>query len=422
MREILINHKDILYLFILIFIIYITVASIYFIIISFLRIRKIAKQKSRLNLRNRLNHEYYVPVSIIIPTHNQEKEVIKTMNSLLKLDYHLYEIIVVDDNSLDNTIKSLIKKFDLHLVDRPIRRVLETEAVLEVYQTSNQKIKITVVKKEQGGKKDALNVGLNIADFPYVLPLNPSSILLPNTLENLVCPILEDDKIVLTKGFTKLKDKKNILALSKTLSNNRSYHIKDDSTTASNFLLIKREVALEVGGYDLIGENFELERKIEKYLKSEKKKLDIKEAMNAILYLDTPFSIKAFYKDRKQNDKGLLRNFFKYRKENILKTLYSLFYEILSVLILLIGLVSMILMTLYHISDTTVVWAFLFVYLLLKSSLTFALYREMLRLEEEKISLGKIIKLYIASFLEVSILKFISEFAKIFAPFQIEED
>ncbi len=422
MRELLINHKDILYIFILIFIIYIIVVSIYFIIISFLRIRKIAKQKSRLNLRNRLNHEYYVPVSIIIPTHNQEKEVIKTMNSLLKLNYHLYEIIVVDDNSLDNTIKSLIKKFDLHLVDRPIRRVLETEAVLEVYQTSNQKIKITVVKKEQGGKKDALNVGLNIADFPYVLPLNPSSILLPNTLENLVCPILEDDKIVLTKGLTKLKDKKSILALSKILSDNRSYHIKDDSTTTSNFLLIKREVALEVGGYDLIGENFELERKIEKYLKGEKKSTDIKEAMNAILYLDTPFSIKTFYKGRKQNAKGLLRNFFKYRKENILKTLYSLFYEILSVLILLIGLTSMILMTLYHTSDITVVWAFLFVYLLLKLSLTSALYMEMLRLEEEKISLGKIIKLYIASFLEVSILKFISEFVKIFAPFQIEED
>ncbi len=414
MREVLINYKDILYIFILLFVAFLFISSIYLVIASILRNNKILKQKSRLNLRNRLNHEYYIPISIIIPSYNQEKEVIKTVNSLLKLDYHLYEIIVVDDNSCDNTIKSLIKKFDLHLVDRPIRRQIDTEAVLEIYQTSNQKIKITVVKKEQGGKKDCLNAGLNIADFPYVLPLNPSSVLSPDALENLVCPILEDDKIIMTKGIVKLKAK-GILALSQTMAHNRAYHIKDDSTLSSTFELSKREIALEVEGYDLIGENFELERKIEKYCQIEKLGNKTKEAMNAILYLDSPFHIKTFYEQKKKNAKGLLRNFLKYRKENILKTVYSLIYEILSHVVILIGLTSMILTAIYHVFDITVVWVFLLVYLLLKSLLTYALYIEMLRLEEKKVSIGELIKLYIASILEVSILKLISEFAKIFS-------
>ncbi len=49
-------------------------------------------------------------VSIVIPTYNRKKDIEKAVESILKIDYPDYEVIVVDDASKDNTIKTL-KKF-----------------------------------------------------------------------------------------------------------------------------------------------------------------------------------------------------------------------------------------------------------------------------------------------------------------------
>ena len=48
-------------------------------------------------LKNSLNQNYYVPVSIIVPAHNEEVTVVETVRSLLALDYKLYEILGIDD-------------------------------------------------------------------------------------------------------------------------------------------------------------------------------------------------------------------------------------------------------------------------------------------------------------------------------------
>jgi len=49
-------------------------------------------------------------VSIIVPTYNRANDIERVVNSLLKIDYPNYEIIVVDDCSKDNTTQTL-KKF-----------------------------------------------------------------------------------------------------------------------------------------------------------------------------------------------------------------------------------------------------------------------------------------------------------------------
>ena len=59
--------------------------------------------KRRNMLRNELAGEYYVPVSIIVPAYNEGVTIESTVRSLLALDYRLYEIIVVDDGSKDDT-------------------------------------------------------------------------------------------------------------------------------------------------------------------------------------------------------------------------------------------------------------------------------------------------------------------------------
>ena len=58
--------------------------------------RPIRRQRRNL-LKNELSNEYYVPVSILVPAHNEALTIEATIRSLLALDYKLYEIIVVDD-------------------------------------------------------------------------------------------------------------------------------------------------------------------------------------------------------------------------------------------------------------------------------------------------------------------------------------
>ena len=55
--------------------------------------------KRRNLLKNELLNDYYVPVSILVPAHNEEITIEATIRSLLALHYRLYEIIVVDDGS-----------------------------------------------------------------------------------------------------------------------------------------------------------------------------------------------------------------------------------------------------------------------------------------------------------------------------------
>ena len=47
-------------------------------------------------MKGTLRHDFYIPISIIVPAHNEEMTVVDTVFSLLEQDYKLYEIIVVD--------------------------------------------------------------------------------------------------------------------------------------------------------------------------------------------------------------------------------------------------------------------------------------------------------------------------------------
>lgn len=64
-------------------------------------------------IHNELDHEFYFPISIIVPAYNENITAVQTINNLLKLDYKIFEIVVVDDGSTDNTKQLLIDRFGL---------------------------------------------------------------------------------------------------------------------------------------------------------------------------------------------------------------------------------------------------------------------------------------------------------------------
>ena len=78
--------------------------------------------KRRNWLKNELQGQYYVPVTIIIPAYNEEVTIEDSIRSLLALEYKLYEIIIVDDGSSDHTAEVICKAFHLQEIKRPIQR------------------------------------------------------------------------------------------------------------------------------------------------------------------------------------------------------------------------------------------------------------------------------------------------------------
>ncbi len=57
-----------------------------------------------------------VLISIVVPLYNKSKFIVKTLNSIIDQNFHLYEVIIIDDGSTDDSfelVKSYIIKNDL---------------------------------------------------------------------------------------------------------------------------------------------------------------------------------------------------------------------------------------------------------------------------------------------------------------------
>lgn len=108
------------------------------------------------------------PVSVIVPAYNEEAGIVESVRSIAMISYPRVEVVVVNDGSKDGTLQKLIASFKLEPVPLPFRANLRTSLVRQVYHT-RRPISITVVDKVNGGRADAINAGINVARYPYVM-------------------------------------------------------------------------------------------------------------------------------------------------------------------------------------------------------------------------------------------------------------
>ena len=222
------------------------------------------KRNRQEKFKSILPTDYYLPISIIVPAHNEEITVVDTVRSLLALDYHSYEIIVVDDGSSDATSEVLAEAFDMHVVHRPIRRRIECRREERVYETSAQKVPLTLIRKENGGKADALNMGINASTFPYFICMDADSVLQYDSLRRIAQPVAVggivriSNDVELENGRVKrYRLPRSILAFMQVLEYDRSFlasrilfdRFNGSLIISGAFGLFKKDTVIAVGGW-----------------------------------------------------------------------------------------------------------------------------------------------------------------------------
>jgi cellulose synthase/poly-beta-1,6-N-acetylglucosamine synthase-like glycosyltransferase len=132
-------------------------------------------------------------ISILVPAYNESVTIVSCVKSLLALDYPTLEIILVNDGSTDNTLETLKNAFGLQpSADFEYSDSFGTLKPVAIYRTDNN-TRLLVVDKNNGGKADSLNVGLNLSQYDYCCSVDADSLLDSQALKSIVAPFLGKD-------------------------------------------------------------------------------------------------------------------------------------------------------------------------------------------------------------------------------------
>ena len=388
-------------------------------------------------MKSALTDDYYIPISIIVPAYNEEITVVDTVRSLLALDYHHYEIIVVDDGSSDATSQKLIDAFSMKPIRRPIRRLIDCQPEEFVYETDSEKVFISLIRKRNGGKADALNMGINACRYPYFICMDADSVLQYDSLSKIIEPVLKREDVVAVGGAVrpangvKLENgrvksyhmPKNFLAAMQVLEYDRSFlasRILFDKFNGSMIIsgafgLFKKDVVVAAGGYDhsTMGEDMELVVKLHEYCLSNRIPYSIKYATDAVCWSQAPERFKDLCKQRRRWHIGLFQTLWQhkgimirpeYGPISILSYLYFLIYELMSPFVELLGAFTMALAFVLGLVNLPFMIMFLSMYAVYGCVLTMTAFFAQIYTSELSISLHDVCKSLVLCFFEVFFL------------------
>lgn len=143
------------------------------------------------------------PISVVIPAYNEEATIVTSVRSMLQLRYSEHEVIVVNDGSRDATLEQLVQAFDLEIFPQAYHVRLPTQKVRGVYRSASHP-RLRVLDKDNGGKADAINCGINAARYPLFCCVDADSILDRDSLLHVVQPFIEDARTVACGGTVRL--------------------------------------------------------------------------------------------------------------------------------------------------------------------------------------------------------------------------
>ncbi|PRD56670.1 sulfatase-like hydrolase/transferase [Sphingobacterium gobiense] len=279
--------------------------------------------------------------SLIAPAYNEGKTIVENVRSLLSLYYHNLEIIIVNDGSKDDSMQKLITAYELERISFFVQGQLETKTIKGVYKSKNPAFrKLTVIDKENGGKADALNVGINISSGDYVVCIDVDCILEQDAILKLAKPFLEqtDKKVIACGGVIRLANSckiengkitevnvpKSWLGRMQALEYIRAFVLGRMAwSRASGLILISgafgafdRKIVLACGGYDkdTVGEDMELVVRMRRYMEERKEPYEVVNIPDPLCWTEVPETKEILSKQRNRWMRGTMETLWKHRK------------------------------------------------------------------------------------------------------------
>ncbi|WP_093338552.1 glycosyltransferase family 2 protein [Salibacterium halotolerans] len=358
----------------------ITINTIYFgiIMFSFRKIFRIMKETFYSKYDFLSGSKHMPPISILVPAFNEELTIKENVQSLLALHYPEHEVIVVNDGSGDNTTKVLIDEFRLNYY-KPIpaeQNTLPTAEVKGVYYNPEFP-KLYLIDKENGGKADSLNVGINFSNYPLVSSIDADSLLENDALIRIARKYMENPEEYVAIGgnvriangcsiaygmVQKVRLPKKLLPMLQTVEYVKAFlggrigwsDINGLIIVSGAFGVFRKDYVLKIGGYrgGYPGEDMNIIMKLHQYMLDHKLPYKIDFCPDAVCWTQAPDTFKILGSQRKRWGRGNLKNMLelgtqmfmrpRYKVMGWLTVPYNIIFETLSPYFRITGFLALV--------------------------------------------------------------------------------
>ena len=315
------------------------ILSVIYVIQMFVSLARVKKDYRMLysnDFRRYRKSKNLMPISLIIPAYNEQENIVQNIHSLMKINYPQFEVIVVNDGSTDLTRQFVIEAFGMTQMESSIRVNLPTKRVIGVFHSSSYP-NLYFVDKENGGKSDALNAGINISSYPLFTCLDADSRLEKDSLLRLSLAFIKDSRTVVAGGivriangskivegeFTgfnmpkKLVERFQIVEYYRSFLSGRVFWAATNSMliVSGAFGLFRKQTVIDVGGYktNTIGEDMEIVVRIHSYMRKHKIPYKVIFNESSVCWTQGPMSVADIRSQRRRWQIGLLDTLITHR-------------------------------------------------------------------------------------------------------------
>jgi cellulose synthase/poly-beta-1,6-N-acetylglucosamine synthase-like glycosyltransferase/phosphoglycerol transferase MdoB-like AlkP superfamily enzyme len=280
-------------------------------------------------------------ISILAPAYNESATIIENIKSLLTIYYNDLQIVVINDGSKDDSIEKMVAAYDLVQTDLFVPALIQTKPVRAVYKSTNPAYqRLLVVDKENGGKADSLNAGINISSGEIIVCVDVDCILEQDALFKIVKPFLEnsDKRVIASGGVVRIANScvvehgklvqvnlpTNFLAKMQSLEYIRSFLLGRMAWSRLNGLLLisgafgafDKSIVIACGGYNTntVGEDMELVVRMRRYMHEQGLPYAVVYIPEPLCWTEAPVTAKVLQRQRNRWTRGTIETLRDHRR------------------------------------------------------------------------------------------------------------
>lgn len=247
--------------------------------------------------------KHFPTVTITVPAYNEEEHILKTLKSLIELEYpkDRFEIFVVNDCSTDNTEK---------IVNRFIRDTKNQEK----YKSINIRL---INHKTNKGKAEGLNTAVKNSDAEFFSCIDADSVIDSEALLYMMNDMVNDPKLAIVTPVMKVEAPKNWLQkfqrveyMSSMFVSRLMGHIDSIYVAPGPFSLYRMSALKKLGKFD--GRRNIEDQEIA--WRAQKHHFKMRQCTHAFVHTVAPDTMKGFTRQRTRWYRGAIMTIYDYKE------------------------------------------------------------------------------------------------------------